>query len=240
MPEGFESTPDEWGLKVGLPATKGQGILEHDAEAIVVLAGGIDDKFQVHPWVGARLDAAAMAYRHSVVPIICVGGGTYHKPTTLNAHGRVVHESTACAEYLLSAGVNAEHIYKEWASYDTIANALFVHQHFLVPLKVKSVLVITSHFHMPRAQTIFNHMSELHSDVHQCAIKFHSTHDCMPEDVLRVRVQRERQSKEKYIANVKARCKTIAEFIKWLYTKHACYNTLPYRDTVEEKVAGSY
>ena len=52
MPEGFESTPDEWGLKVGLPATKGQGILEHDAEAIVVLAGGIDDKFQVHPWVG--------------------------------------------------------------------------------------------------------------------------------------------------------------------------------------------
>ena len=198
--------------------TKGQ-ILEHDAEAIVVLAGGIDDKprhpWSVHAWMQRRWPTGTGSLNHP-------SAAEHHKPTTLNAHGRVVHESTACAEYLLSAGVNAEHTYKEWASCDT-PNALFVHQHFGVAQGQQPAYHL--HFHMPRAQTIFNHMSEPHSDVHQCAI-VSITQDGMPEDVLRVRKARATKQGKVY-CECEGSMQDIAEFIKWLYTKHACHNTLP-------------
>lgn len=238
--EGFERPPLKWGIDLKVSAPRPRSVLEHGSDAIVVLAGGIQDNFEVHPWVAARLDAAAMAYRHRPLPVICLGGGTYHKPTMLNEHGRVVHECTACAKYLVSAGVDAQHIYKEWASYDTIANGLFAFQHFLVPLKIRSALVITSKFHMPRTRMIFEHMRDLHKDVHYCALEFYSTQDRMQADILNVRVQREALSEAKYSRDVRARYTTISDFLLWLYTKHACYNTLPYNDAVQQEVAESY
>ena len=33
-------------------------------------------------------------------PILCLGGGTPHKPAVLGANGHVIHEATACARYL--------------------------------------------------------------------------------------------------------------------------------------------
>lgn len=242
MAEGFETTPNEWGLKVGVCAAKqlDKPKLPHDAHAIVVLAGGIKENFEVHPWVAARLDAAAMAYRYKKVPIICLGGGTYHKPTSVNKHGRVVHESTACAEYLLSAGVDAVDIYKEWASYDTIANGVFAFQHFLVPMRISSALVITSEFHMPRTMAIFDHMCFLHDNVHACYLQYHSTSNRMQLDMLEARADRERQSLTKYNAEVRDRHRTIDSFLKWMYTEHACYNVSPYSDSVGATVAGSY
>ena len=242
MAEGFQTTPDEWGLKVDVCAEVPHNgpKLPHSVHAIVVLAGGIDDNFEVHPWVAARLDAAAMAYRYKKVPIICLGGGTYHKPTPVNKHGRVVHECTACAEYLLRAGVEAVDIYKEWASYDTIANGLFAFQHFLVPMQISSALVITSEFHMPRTMAIFDHMCFLHDKVHACYLQYHSTGNCMQPDMLEARADRERQSLAKYIADVRDRYRTIEQFLKWVYTEHACYNVSPYRDSVGATIAGSY
>ena len=34
--------------------------------------------------------------------MLCLGGGTPHKPAVLGATGHVLHESTACADYLQS------------------------------------------------------------------------------------------------------------------------------------------
>jgi hypothetical protein len=41
------------------------------------------------------------------------------------------------AKYLIDRGVAKEDVYREWTSYDTIANAFFGMLHFAVPLGIK-------------------------------------------------------------------------------------------------------
>ena len=69
-----------------------------------MLAGGLDERGKVHEWVRGRLDLAVKIFHSNpgrVGRVVCLGGGTYHKKPVTNAGGFVVHESTACAEYLL-------------------------------------------------------------------------------------------------------------------------------------------
>jgi glutathione S-transferase len=49
------------------------------------------------------------------------GGGTPHKPPILDDKGYVIHESTACAQYLISKGLMPSMILKEVSSYDTVS-----------------------------------------------------------------------------------------------------------------------
>jgi hypothetical protein len=44
------------------------------------------------------------------------GGGTPHKPAVIGDNGHVVHESTSCADYLMSKGMAADMILKEVSS----------------------------------------------------------------------------------------------------------------------------
>ena len=52
-------------------------------------------------------------------------------------------------------GVPPSHIYKEWASYDTIANAYFALVWHTIPRQWRNLLVLTSDFHMPRSALAF-------------------------------------------------------------------------------------
>ncbi len=36
-----------------------------------------------------------------------------------------MHEATALTQFLVERGVNPDDLYKEWASFDTVANAFF-------------------------------------------------------------------------------------------------------------------
>ena len=81
----------------------------------------------LHPWSGVRggmletgalyrLSASQLCFicrQHclsicclmcsgSACPVLCLGGGTPHKPAVLGATGHVLHESTVCADYLQS------------------------------------------------------------------------------------------------------------------------------------------
>jgi len=219
--EGFEKAPEHW--------TEYAPLDSHEIDAIFVLAGGLDDMMQVHPWVRGRLDTAAAIHEEYKVPIICLGGGTYHKPAPISEHGYVIHESTACAHYLVNErGVDADKVYKEWASYDTIANGLFAFQHFIVPLKLKHVIVITSEFHMPRTQTIFQHMQQLHQGLARCRIEFEVTQNFMDDQsVLEDRKQREGNSLRKYQTSVVQHITSLTAFVHWFYTEHACYSSQP-------------
>ena len=75
-------------------------------------------------------------------------------PPILNRMGYTIHESTSCAEFLIKRGIPSTNIYKEWASYDTIANGYFMFLKFILPFKMKKILVITSEFHMDRTRVI--------------------------------------------------------------------------------------
>ena len=53
--------------------------------------------------VGERLQrlTAAMGLGRAC-PVLCLGGGTPHKPVVLGATGHALHEATVCADYLQS------------------------------------------------------------------------------------------------------------------------------------------
>lgn len=108
-----------------------------DQDTILVLAGGLNEYAENHQWVTRRLDLAIVLYQQKPRKIICLGGGTYHKPPPRNHLGFVIHESTACAQYLIDAGINPKDLMREWSSYDTIANAFFSLVNFTIPLQLK-------------------------------------------------------------------------------------------------------
>ena len=86
-------------------------------------AGGLTPQGGLPPWVTRRLDAAADVQQRQQTParLLCLGGGTPHKPAVLGPSGHVVHEASACASYLMAArGVPAAHVLKEVSSYDTV------------------------------------------------------------------------------------------------------------------------
>ena len=109
----------------------------------------------------------AAAIQHALKPAAAclhgapVGGGSPHKPSILDAKGYVVHESSACARYLLARGLPAGVLLKEIASHDTVGNAYFSLTSHVIPAAWTRLAVVTSEFHMPRARHLFTDMFAL-------------------------------------------------------------------------------
>lgn len=204
--DGWDKKPTDWEDE---PETLKQELLNHKCvysfnsslykdikpDAIFVLAGGLTDNGKVHEWVMRRLDLAFHIYNSykskDNIKLICLGGGTYHKPPILNEHHYVVHESTECADYLINLGVKPENIYKEWGSYDTVANGFFAYTNFILPMDLKNIFIITSEFHMHRTEAIFRWIINLDKRLHDVKLYFISvSDDGLPEDVISVRRKR--------------------------------------------------
>lgn len=192
---------------------------------IAVLAGGLDENGQNNPWVKDRLDIAIQLYHLRPRKIIVVGGGTYHRQPCLNSEGFVLHESTICAKYLIETGdIPFTDIYKEWASYDTIANGFFVYTNFILPLNIKKILVITSDFHITRTKLIFDWMNDMFTNACACEpVCIGVSTKYLDQDIIEARNRREQKSVEsiKKLSNDK---KTLFEFNTWFYTEHKAYN----------------
>jgi uncharacterized SAM-binding protein YcdF (DUF218 family) len=152
-------------------------------DAVIVLAGGLLADGGLPPWVTRRLDAAAGVQRLQArcrpagenpadarppPPIVLSGGGTPHKrPPVDPVTGHPLHESTACARYLMRGGgvgdegnkrgwaVPPSALLKETASMDTLGNAYFSLLSQAVPFGWRRVAVVTSAFHLPRAKALF-------------------------------------------------------------------------------------
>jgi len=217
--------------------------MEHEIHYIIVLAGGLDKKGEPHDFVKLRLDRATDIYCNNVekgikTKIICLGGGTYHKPPNLNKLNYVIHESTSCAIYLVENGVNENHIMREWSSYDTIANGLYCLTNFIIPLEIKSFDLITSNFHMPRSKLIFNYLTKFTKQ--EININYINVDDTIiPEETLIERTRREGQS----CKNFEKLCEekeTLHDFIEWFYTEHNAYKAVVTYYPMDNKMKNTY
>ncbi|GAX74707.1 hypothetical protein CEUSTIGMA_g2155.t1 [Chlamydomonas eustigma] len=203
-----------------------------DLDAIVVLAGGQTTQGSgLPPWVERRLDTCLgfQKLQSKNCPILCLGGGTPHKPPILNDKGYVIHESTACAEYLMSKGLMSSLILKEVSSYDTVGNAFFSLTIHALPAGWRKIMVVTSHFHMPRTQALFEDMYMLASqDLLKDPDRFHfwfgscSDDGLFSPDVLQVRCEREASSLNTWRRDMRG-LQSFSQLHAWLHETHLCY-----------------
>lgn len=214
----------------------------NEIKYIFVLAGGLQENGEPHNFVKTRLDKAIELYNQHIViqpcKIIVMGGGTYHKPPILNESNYVIHESSSCALYLTQHGnIESTNIYREWSSYDTIANGYYAYLNYIQPLDIKEFTLITSEFHIPRAKVIFDYFNSiLFQD--QLNIHFIETpNDEMEEGVLKERCEREHKSKLSFQQNIVHEKQNIADFTKWFYEEHGAYKSIIYyqqNDTINK------
>lgn len=206
-------------------------------DVILVLAGGLDDKGHCHPWVKRRLDLAVKFWhRDPSRYIVCLGGGTYHKAPFLNHANFVVHESTACADYLMRVHhVPGRQILKEWASFDTIANAFFALTNHVIPRRWNRILVITSDFHLPRSRKIFDWVFGL-DDSRSYRIDYAAHSDIgFDEETISARREREQASMNNLERNIQ-RITTMDDFHTWFFTEHRAYNCVLEHEKVHEVI----
>lgn len=119
---------------------------------IVVLGGGIDLNGNLPPHVYQRLDKALKLYKKLPRSKIVLSGKysflySLKKPP--------ITEAEKMAQYLIEKGVPKKDIFLEKKSQDTISNAYYLKTDFLLPLKEKRAIVVTSDFHQQRVRYIF-------------------------------------------------------------------------------------
>lgn len=207
---------------------------------IFVLAGGQLKDGSVNDWVKKRLDLALKIKEENPdAKIYCTGGGTYHKEPVHNIYGHVIHESRSCSNYLIENGIDYKDIKREWGSYDTIANGYFSFTNFILPLKIDECVLITSEFHMERAREIFSYLKNIFQ--HDINITYLNSENNMDQELLKIRLEREKKSVELFKNNIVQKINSINEFIEWFYVQHHAYNCINLESTdIDASIKKSY
>lgn len=123
------------------------------ADAIVVLGGGIRSQFPPRPWIdvseaGDRPIHGAQLYRQGKAPLVILSGGR------IEWQGGGPPESGDMAKLVEALGVPATAIVQDPTSLNTYENAVNVKQ-ILDQRGLKKILLVTSAMHMPRSIQIF-------------------------------------------------------------------------------------
>jgi uncharacterized SAM-binding protein YcdF (DUF218 family) len=119
-------------------------------DVVIVLGGGLRTGGKLTPTTQQRLDAyLEYTKKHDPTPVILSGGVSGQRG------GRFRAESSAMEEYLLQHGFPKSYIVKEGKSKDTIGNAYYSKKIIRRHANWKSLLIITSDFHVARTHYIF-------------------------------------------------------------------------------------
>ena len=207
---------------------------------IIVCAGGINDvDGYPHNFVKKRLDKAIELFieKKNNSIILVLGGGTYHKSPYINNNGFVVHESTSCAKYLYENGIPDHRIFREWSSYDTIANGFFAFTNYLNYFHCENVFVVSSDFHIDRVKVIFDYFNNLFLKYFN--IKYIETISDLDVYTKNERCIRENKSKKNFVKNIVNKIKTPDKFIHWFYTEHKAYMSI-IKYEINEKINKTY
>ena len=123
-------------------------------DCVIIPGGGLSETHEPAAWVAARLDAALL-HDSTTDFYLVLSRGTTHKPPPLEA-GFPVDEAAASARYLVARGVAPSRVLLESWSLDTIGNAVFARLMHADLRSWRRLHVITSAFHLPRTEAIFN------------------------------------------------------------------------------------
>ena len=189
-------------------------------DATLIPGGGLRG-VAVAPWVKVRLDWAIS--RYSGEYLIPLSAGTVHRPPPLEIGGFPLLESVAAARYLLAQGIPAERILPETLSLDTIGNAYFARRLHVDPLGFRDLQIVTSTFHMPRTQAIFEWMFSLNAPPGNYRLSFKATPDeGLDTSALAKRKARE-QASLSTVEQLRNRLTSLSDLHHWLYTQHQAY-----------------
>lgn len=125
-------------------------------DALLVLGSPTDPEGEPSPEERTRVAAAAQEFRAGVAPVVIVSGGA--------AHNRYV-EADAMARLAVGDGVPAEAVIEETQARNTIENIWFSNE-ILRSHGWRSVEVVSSPSHLPRASLILELYPELHWETH--------------------------------------------------------------------------
>ena len=131
-----------------------------DSKYVIILGGGIDKKGQLPETVKNRIElAAGYLNQNKKVIAIATGGTLYNLP----------REAPAMKEYLISLGIEADRILIDDKALDTIQNfqnscQILADYEGLPKSAVleSNILVVTSFFHLARAQRLARRMGFKH------------------------------------------------------------------------------
>lgn len=206
---------------------------------IFVLAGGQISNGDVNDWVRERLNLTIkLEKKNKDANIYCIGGGTYHKPPVTNKYNFVIHESKSCSNYLIKKNIDKKKIKREWCSYDTIGNSFFSFLLFIKPLDIKECVIITSKFHLERVKLIFNYFLTLFKC--DTNITYLFSENNMDNELLKLRMNREKKSIENFKKNVISKFKSLKEFYDWFYIEHNAYNCKNKIEQIDNLTKNSY
>ena len=126
-----------------------------NAEAIVILGGGIKPKIEPRPMVdlaepGDRVIYGAKLYQMGKAPLVVATGGRI----PWQNQGKILSEADDMAQILLLLGVPDSDIIREGKSLNTYDNAVYTKQ-ILEPRDINRIILVTSATHMPRSVKIF-------------------------------------------------------------------------------------
>jgi hypothetical protein len=191
-------------------------------DAIVVLGGGLRENGELPVYARRRLDLALAL--ESGEPIVALSAGTTHRPAIVDADGRLQTESRAGARYLIDRGIRADRIFCEATSYDTIGNAYFSRVQIVEPLEWTRLLVITSRFHMPRAEAVFRWVYGL--DGARYDLEFAASPD---EGLSEAGLSARRTWEQQSLARVRGLCEkltSLRSLAGWLFREHGAYQAV--------------
>lgn len=121
------------------------------ADAIVVLGRSVNHDGSLGLIARARVDRALELFDLGVAPRIIFSGKCGLMSDTTPA----TTEAAAMARYARANGLPATVIVLEERSQDTVGNAYFVRTQWLDPMDWRSIRIVTSDFHVPRAAWVF-------------------------------------------------------------------------------------
>lgn len=204
-------------------------------DAILIPGGGVRAGGELPPWVVNRLDRAVELRGDAC--LVALSAGTTHRPPPLDLYGYPIIEAMAEARYLLRRGVPRHCILMETSSYDTIGNAYFSLVVHVLPRKFREILVVTSAFHMPRVQAIFEWIYGLAGIT---GLSFISVPDIgMTDAVLDARRAKESEALAGLPA-LQRKLRTVGQLHQWLFTEHSAYAAgAEFRPTAGD-LAGTY
>ncbi len=188
-------------------------------DAVLIPGGGLTSSGGLMPFVRARLDSALA---HSADLYIPLSAGTPHRRPPLDAHGYPIFEAIPAAQYLHERGVPKSRILAETCSYDTIGNAFFARTVHTDPRNLRSLLIVTSEFHMQRTEAIFRWVFGAAPD---CGydLAFEATKDVgLSPEALEARAEKERASLA-VVRDLATNIVTLSGIHQWIFAEHGAY-----------------